>query len=479
MPKVIEIGFEGMSPVLLDLWAQDLPTFNAMRQEGIWGEMAGTVPPVSVAGWTSTQTSRSPSVHGCWDEVCCNGSSYSFSNYPNTSSLKTKMLYQLLPLRDKKAATIGLPITSPPPRIPGGYVISDAQGADARAEYTWPKNLRAEVEGIAGPYIFDIGSVKDYEKVDREQALKRIREMDTQRFSLLRHFVSKKQCDYIVAVVLGPDRLARLFYRYSDSSHRKHVGGSAYRDVIKEYYQFMDQQLAQVRNDMDEDSAMFAHSTFGLQRLDGRINLNEWLIREGYLGLHQYPSAESEMMELNIDWSRTRVWSVGYSGAIYLNMKGRESEGIVEASDQRSLVDELTRKLEAMTDDSGTPLKVEIFPGQEIPQPGQYGPDLFAYFNDGHWGTSERVGSKDLYDPNPFSPTGDVSNSPSGYFVLAGPGVPSMAEEMQGVSVLDVAPTILSLMKEPVPEDYEGKSLIETVNRREKMVRDRLAFLGY
>jgi predicted AlkP superfamily phosphohydrolase/phosphomutase len=134
-----------------------------------------------------------------------------------------------------------------------------------------------------------------------------------------------------------------------------------------------------------------------------------------------------------------------------------------------------------MTDENRTPIEPTIFQGREMQQGplSQYGPDLFVCFNDGHWGTSEKVGSKSLYDSDFTSPQGDVANSLNGFFALAGSGVPAMSEEMEGVSVLDVAPTVLSLMKEPVPEDFEGKSLIETVKKREQAVRDRLAFLGY
>jgi predicted AlkP superfamily phosphohydrolase/phosphomutase len=482
MSKVIEIGLEGLSFDLINRWAEDLPTLAGIMQEGIRGNMRSAVPPVSAVSWASAQTSRNPGVFGFWDSTYRAEFSYATTKRAGPESLKVKPLYTLLPLKDKKIALVGLPLTSPPPRIPGGYVVSDSGSSDAAAGFTWPKSLKAEVTEMAGEYIFDVAPADgDYEGIDREQALPLLRKMDSQRFSLLKHFVSKKQCDYVIAVILGLDRVSRLFYRFFDSNHRKHVKHTGYYHLIRDHYQFIDKELEKIRDMMDEDTVLFAHSTFGIQRLDGRILLNEWLIGEGYMVLHQYPSQASQLKDLKIDWSRTKAWAPGYNGALYLNMKGRESEGVVDPSNHAALLDELAQKLGKMTDENGAPLKPAIFPGRETQQGplSQYGPDLFVHFNDGHWGTSEKVGSKSLYDSNFTSPQGDVANILTGFFALAGPGVPAMAEEMQGVSVLDVAPTVLSIMKETVPEDFEGKSLIETVKKREQAVRDRLAFLGY
>ena len=84
--------------------------------------------------------------------------------------------------------------------------------------------------------------------------------------------------------------------------------------------------------------------------------MNEWLIREGYLVLQEYPDEITPFEQLKVDWSKSRVWSAGgYYARIFINVKGREPEGVVESALYESFREELREKLESTLDEYGPP----------------------------------------------------------------------------------------------------------------------------
>ena len=77
---------------------------------------------------------------------------------------------------------------------------------------------------------------------------------------------------------------------------------------------------------------MIVVSDHGAQCMHGGIALNEWLIRRGDLVLQSPPTAPSRLEGLKIDWAKTTAWGAGgYYGRLFLNVKGREPQGLIAA----------------------------------------------------------------------------------------------------------------------------------------------------
>ena len=96
--------------------------------------------------------------------------------------------------------------------------------------------------------------------------------------------------------------------------------------------------------------------------MDGGICVNEWLIQEGYLTLKTQPATLTAIDKCEIDWSKTKVWGDGgYYARIFLNIEGREPQGIVKADEVESLWDELKAKFEALEDPDGVNINRGIF----------------------------------------------------------------------------------------------------------------------
>jgi predicted AlkP superfamily phosphohydrolase/phosphomutase len=485
MSKIVILGLDGFSPELVGLWADDLPNLMKMQAEGIWGNLQSTIPPTTPLAWTCAQTGVNPGHLGFWDFSFRSDFTYNQPEIINAGLIKSTPLYKYLSYkRAKKVAIINVPISWPPPEIPGGYAITDFTTPGLERGYTWPDSLKKEVTDLVGEYILDAYDRNaNYLKLNKDLVLDKAYKMDEQRLVLIKHFIRNKKCDYILCVLMGINRLSHVFWRYFDKTHRRYENNEKYREVIRNHYKYVDTQIGEIRSLLDSDTAFLIHSAYSVQKLEGCINLNEWLIDQGYLVLQEYPKQPSKIKDLKINWDKTKAWAAGNNGQIYLNMQGRESRGIVPPSEYESLMKELREKIVKIPDEGGSLLKTRFLMRDDVHHGplAKFGPDIFVFFNEGRWNTNEMIGygKGNIYSYDTSLGPDDGSHGFYGYFCAVGPEVPAEGEK-QGTNLLDIAPTVLSIMGEKVPDLMEGTSLVKTgKSSEEKKVYDRLSALGY
>lgn len=485
MRKVVVIGLDGCNPELIYGWLDELPNMKAIMDEGLHGPVESSVPPITPQAWTSALSGKNPGQFGFWDFRYRDRYLYGEPNLIDSTKIKVDTLYKILPRYGKKVAIINVPLSYPPPQIPGGYSISCFMTPSIEKEFTHPPGLRREVERLVGEYILDAStSDTNFRKMDKKLVLDRIYRMDEQRFELIKYFIREKELDFIFAVIMGTDRMPHLFYRYMDPEHVRHEPDSPFRDAIKDHYKFCDEKIGEIRALLDEETALIVLSDHSVQRLDGRINLNEWLIQEGYLCLRRRPEGLVPLTKADVDWGKTRAWATGYTGQIYVNLKGRERSGTVPPEEYESFLDEVGEKLKALPGEKGNRLETRIFKRREIHfgEFAELGPDLFIYFDNCRWNISELIGYDSIYSYDTPLGADDGGHGPEGILMMAGPGVPE-AGARAGITLLDVAPTVLDLMGISVPPDMEGRELTEREavysEEDEEELKKRLAGLGY
>ncbi len=491
--KVVVIGLDGFNPDLVFLWRDQLPVLSQMMEEGIFGRIRSTVPPITPQAWTSVLTGKNPGQFGFWNFTYRKDYSYGEPEFVNSTVIRTDRLYDILPRFGKRAAIINVPVSYPPPKIPNGFAISSFLTPSIKSEFTHPASLKEEVTRLVGEYIIDAStSDTNFRKMDKERVLERIYRMDKQRFELLKHFIREKGCDFIFAVIMGTDRMPHLFYRYFDKEHRNYQEDPKYRDALRDHYRFCDARIGEVRRLLDNQALLIVHSDHSVQRLDGRINLNQWLISEGYMKLKQRPSKLTPLAKVDVDWSRTRAWATGYTGQLYVNLKGREAQGVVPEDQYDSFLGELSEKLIAIPSEDGRKLQSKVFKRDDIHfgKYARFGPDLFIYFDECRYNISELIGYDSIYSYETLLGPDDGGHGEFGYFAVVGPRL-AKGQEMQGVTLLDIAPTVLDALGIDIPVDMEGSSLLggdqpreggpEQVYSREEEeeIRRRLAGLGY
>lgn len=151
---------------------------------------------------------------------------------------------------------------------------------------------------------------------------------------------------------------------------------------------------------------------------------------------------------------------VGYS-RVFLNVKGREPEGIVEPDDYERVRDELAERLAAIPDDRGRPMGTVVYRPEEVyPVANGVPPDLIVHFGDLFWRSVGTLGGDEgIHTVENDTGPDDANHAQDGLLIMAGPGIEP--GEREGMHLLDVAPTVLDLLGLPRPATMRGCSLLE------------------
>jgi ATP sulfurylase len=458
--KVLVIGLDCLAPQLVfDQWRDQLPNLRRLMEQGLWGELESTIPPMTVPAWSSMTSGKDPGVLGFYDFRDRADHSYDRMYIPTSRDVKADRVWDILSRDAKQVIVVGVPQTYPPAPVYGQMITSFLTPSPS-SQFTYPPELKAEIESVAGDYILDVEGLRS---ADRNGLLERIYAMTNQHFSVFRHLLQTKPWRFGMLVEMGPDRIHHAFWKHSDREHAKYVPGSPFENAIRDYYRHLDAQTGELLNQLDQDTIVFVVSDHGAQKMDGAICLNEWLRQQGYLVLRDQPSVGLEsgivpLSKVEVDWGQTRAWGAGgYYGRVFLNVQGREPQGVITPGDYEQVRDELASQLRALPDASGHPLSTLTFkPDQIYRQCNGIPPDLIVHFGNLAWRCSANLGHGSIYSFDSDAGPDDANHSQHGVFIAYDPRH-EVGGRAQGLHVMDVAPTILSQFGLPVPADMQGK----------------------
>ncbi len=453
--KVAVIGLDCLEPTLVDRWIDGLPNIKKLMDEGIYGRLRSTDPPITIPAWTSMMTGKSPGTLGFYGFR--NRSDYSYDKLSFATSLlvKEKTVWDYLSSNGKRVILLGVPQTYPPREV-NGYLVSGFLAPDTESDYTYPKELKEEIKRVVGDYMLD---VSDFRTEDKERLLKDIYRLSEQRFSLARHLINEKEWDFFMMVDMGPDRLHHGFWKFFDETHPKYVPGNPLENSIKEYYEFLDSQVGELLTHIPEDAVVIVVSDHGAQSMMGGVAINEWLIKKGYLVVKDYPKEITPLNKVEVDWERTKVWGEGgYYSRIFFNVEGREPEGIIPKAEYEDFLSVITKEISEMEDDRGNVLgNVCLRPKDLYREARGIPPDLFVYFGNLSWRSvgSIGIGSHVTYE-NDTGPD-DANHSFFGFFSMTGTEGRGVRNDLV---IFDVAPTILNIMGIDIEDKIDGKVIV-------------------
>jgi predicted AlkP superfamily phosphohydrolase/phosphomutase len=201
--------------------------------------------------------------------------------------------------------------------------------------------------------------------------------------------------------------------------------------------------------------------------MDGGIALNEWLVQQGYLVLQEPPSVPSRLEALKVDWAKTTAWgSGGYYGRLFLNVKGREPQGLIDPRDFEATRDKLIAELEALGDPDGRPIGTRVLKPEDLYETtrGIAPPDLFVYFGNLRWRSVGTVGLGSIHTFENDTGPDDANHAEDGMIIIAGPEVPSQGP-LDGMEIRDLTPTILTLFGIDTPADLQGNVIAPVIAR--------------
>ena len=440
--RVAVIGLDCAEPSLVfDRWLDELPNIAGLVERGTWGPLRSVDPPITVPAWTCMLSGRDPGELGIYGFRNRKDYSYDALGVADSRAVDVDRVWDHLGRAGKHVIVLGVPQTSPPVAVNGELVSCFLTPDPQKAEFTHPAGLRTEIEGLVGPYRTD---VRNFRSDDRDRILAETYEMTGQHFAVARHLLDTRPWDFFMMVEIGVDRIHHAFWRYLDPAHPQYEPEHRYRDVIRSYYQYVDEEIGELLERFDDDTAVLVVSDHGAQAMEGAICINEWLVQEGYLVLREQPSGVTPFRDVEVDWSRTRAWGEGgYYCRLCLNVEGREPEGVVPQSGYEALRDELIERLEALPGPDG-PIGTRVHRPEDLWQARRnIPPDLVVYFGNLAWRSNGSLGHGRHYTFENDTGPDDANHSSHGLCIVAGPGV--RAERREDLQIYDVAPTILRL----------------------------------
>jgi predicted AlkP superfamily phosphohydrolase/phosphomutase len=456
VPRVLVIGLDCAAPGwLFDRWLDDLPTLRSLAERATYGVLRSCDPPITVPAWSCMTSSRSPGAIGVYGFRNRRDHSYDGLAIADARAVRVPRVWDVLSDRGRPVIVVGVPQTFPVSPVNGVMISCFLTPDTATSRYTHPPALRDEIEQLVGRYLVD---VDDFRSLDRDELLAQIEEMTEKRFRVVEHLLSTRPWDLCFVVEMGTDRMHHGFWRFTDPAHRFYEPGNPYEGAMFGYYRSLDAKLARLLDRIDGETAVLIVSDHGAKRMDGGICVNEWLLREGYLSLRTRPSGSVPLTPDLVDWERTTAWGEGgYYCRLFLNVKGREPQGTVDPADYETLRHELKAKLEALGDHEGRPIGTQAHTPESLySELKGVPPDLLVYFGDLHWRSVGRVGTGAVHVFENDTGPDDANHAHEGLYLLAADGVPAGPGPER--SILDVAPTLLELLGEPVPADMEGQS---------------------
>ena len=445
-PRVAVIGLDCATPQLLfhDLQAE-VPNIAKLMGEGAYCNLASITPPITVPAWACAMTGKVPGQLGIYGFRNRKDTTYDGLAIAHSGSIKEPAVWDKLGEQGMRSVLIGVPPSFPPPKEFPGWRVGCFLTPPSAERWAYPQPLETEIEEeLEGKdYIFDI---PNFRQAGMDVTLDQVFKMTDRRFQVGRRLIQNKPWDFFMLCDIALDRLHHVFWQYFDPRHPLYQPGNAYEATFRDYYRFLDQQVGTLLELIPDDAITIVMSDHGARPMMGGLCFNDWLIQEQYLTLAEPVSQPTPIKDASIDWSRTIAWGDGgYYGRLFLNVKGREPQGIVEPANYEATRDELIAKLESAPGPDGQPLGTKVLKPQDVyPEVRGIAPDLIVYFGDLEWRSVGAVGNPSIYTyENDTGPDGANHDRDGIFIVKNAPGQPM--GEVSGWNLVDVGPTILSL----------------------------------
>jgi predicted AlkP superfamily phosphohydrolase/phosphomutase len=333
-----------------------------------------------------------------------------------------------------------------------------------------PWDFAGELERKIGPY-HTTGMAEDHtglmnERFDEAAFLQQCATVLGEREAMLDCEYDRLREGLLYCLFDTPDRIQHMFWRFREEAHpanRGRMPQPEMHSVIEGHYQECDAIVGRALARADEATLFVVLSDHGFGSFQRGVHVNRWLLDQGLLGLKPgvEPGDSADELLQGIDWERTKAYAIGL-GSVYLNIEGREGEGVVKPGEARELAMEIAGRLRGLEDPDRGEIAVRDVKTREEIWHGPHAkesPDLLLLFANGYrvsWGTALGAVPEGWFEDNVGKWAGDHILDPP-----LVPGVLFMNRAFDGSDprLLDLAPTVLGALGVPKGERMEGESL--------------------
>lgn len=454
-PRLLIIGLDCAEPALLERWRADLPALAGLMERGSFGRLESCVPAITVPAWSCMLSGRDPGELGIYGFRNRADRGYGSLVVADGRAVRLPRLWDYLGAAGWRVAVVGVPGTYPPPTL-NGAAVSCFLAPSIDGVFTHPPELAARIAGwLDGPYLLD---VPDFRSHDKARILRDIYTLCEQRFAVASRLLVEERPDLLMLVDMGMDRVHHAFWKEMDPAHPDYRPDSPYAEAIHAYYRHVDARVADLLAACDAGTVVLVVSDHGARPLMGGLRINQWLVEAGYLALRELPAAPVALERAQVDWARTRAWAAGgYYGRIFLNVRGREPEGVIAPAQFEAERTALAAALEALAGPDGQPLGNRVFTPQQLYRNVRgVAPDLLLYAGDLAWRAVGAVGGAGIFVRENDTGPDDANHAQHGLLICHDPARPAAGRRLDGLSIYDVLPSLLARFDVEAPADLRG-----------------------
>jgi predicted AlkP superfamily phosphohydrolase/phosphomutase len=450
--KVLVIGLDCAPGEIVFGRSGDLPVLRGLIDHGLSGNLRSSDPPITIPAWMVMATGMDPGRLGLYGFRHRVGYSYNEMWIANSRAVREKKLWDYIGEQGGTSTLVSVPPSYPVYPVAGNMISCFITPPGPDKNYTYPPALKAEIEERFGPYLFDVV----FRTEDRDQILREIYAMTEKRFEVMEWLIAEKPWNLFMFVEIGVDRMHHAFWKFMDPDHHLYEPGNKYQNAILDYYMYLDGKIGRLISLAGDDTVVLVVSDHGAKRMKGAFCVNEWLIEQGDLVVKEKPTKPTSLEDLEIDWARTKAWAWGgYYARVFLNVQGREPQGLIAPEDYEKERDDLAARIRAIRGPHGESWETKIIKPQEYYEvlEGEY-PDLMVYFDDLYWRSAGTLGYGTKYLAENDTGPDDAVHAQQGIYILRDPR--RAAPKKLDANILDIAPTVLDVMDIPVPADMKG-----------------------
>ncbi len=475
MSKVAVIGLDGATWRILDPLIEQgkLPFFQKLKEEGVWGELETTTPPVTASAWPSFMTGKRPESHGIYGFELIDGDSV---DYINGSYIKDERFWEVASKNGRRACVANVPVTFPPHEV-NGVMVSGMTTPSENSSFTYPEGLKQE---LLDDYDYEIEARGLYSLQD-EDFLDEIYRVYDKRKEALNDLKNREDWDLFVSVLRITDILTHFYW-------------DPEQEEVEELFKDVDAYLEQMVGELtDKGYQVLLMSDHGMVMSSHCFDINKWLEDEGYitrnkeeslleksgitkdnisdlvnrLGLRDFvkrfvpenvqeavPDGRSsithQIKDGKIDFEQTDFLSTGMGAAL-----------IFDYTEDKEKLRELKTELEKLKGPDGN----KVFDSFEFKDEEEYrgnGPALTGKLNE------EFILGE--VDEGYFGKPDNAYHSYKGIFGAIGDEI--VEGERIDAEIIDIAPTVLHLMDLDIPDYMEGEVLNEIQKNQEEVSYD-------
>jgi len=510
--RMLVIGLDGAPFGLVSRMVKEghLHNIGRLMEQGSWGVLRSTIPPFTSPVWRCLCTGKNPGKLGVFGFLRRRKGSYDWE-VENFGEIDSECVWDILGRHGARIAVIGVPTTFPPAEVNG--IMVSGWPIPKGGVFVFPPDLQESIQRMGWETDRDWKATWRFDS--EEEFLRGLYAATESQFQVVKHMITASEWDFFMTVFPFTDSVQHFMWKYMDETHPLHdkVDAGRFGGEIVRYYRKIDEMIGELIRIAGESCSVFLVSDHGAGPLRSVFNVNNWLVDRGYMEIsnkgfgriiriaissERLRSAlrKSRMLQCyyvlsdklaqtrllsrivpdharlwgkalfaGVNWNRSVAYGIGVgnAGYIYVNVKEREPNGVVNPEDYTGIRERIINDLRDLRwPDTLQKIPVLVFRGEQIyhGEKVQQAPDIVFFLG------NFTVDVASMIDPTGKVHVLDVSSrhdsgthTMEGILVAKADGMIKRNLDLGEASIFDVTPTILHLMGCPIPSDLDGRVL--------------------